>query len=98
MAKQAGEWTNWDFRTGEPKVFVGNAWTNPGASQYYAAPRAGNRQLGWNGLGSDVYVSGYFGGFAKVEYAYDPYLTNIQVHVSNPQGLVEQPPSEIRYR
>ncbi len=98
-ANQAGEWTNWDFRTDEPQVFVGNAWTNPSVSQYYDSHRPGpGRQPGWTGLGGDVFVSGYFGGIPNFDYAYDPYLTNLQVHVSNPSGLVEQPPAEIRYR
>lgn len=98
VSPTAGGWTNWRFTTAEPNVFVGNAWTRPDTSVYFARPPRDFVGEHWGGMSSDVYVSGFFGGIPFSRYPYAPYLTNIRVHVSNPFGPAESPPSEIIVR
>jgi len=98
IAAAPGSWTNWRFTTDEPIVFVGNAWTNPDTSIYFARPPQPFPRNRRRGLSNDVYVSGFFGGLPRRRGGYRPYLTNIRVNVSNPFGPVESPRSRIIVR
>jgi len=79
-----GGWTNWTFTTSEPVVFVGNTWADPDTTVYFTRPSGQSLQQCWGGLSNEVYVSGVFGGIPHWRWPYGPYLTNIQVHVTNP--------------
>ena len=94
----AGGWTNWDFTTSEPVVFVGNAWSDPDTSVYFAPRPREYINDHWYGLSDEVYVSGFFGGVPDYPYPYGPYLTNIRVRVTNPSGPVESASPEIIVR
>lgn len=85
-ATSPGEWTNWQFTTSEPAVFVGNAWNSPDTNVYYDRPPDDYVDQHWSGLSNDVYVSGLFYGVPNRRHRYAPYLSNIRVHVSNPFG------------
>jgi len=98
QADTPGAWTRWQFTTDEPIVFVGNAWTDPNTAVYAAYPTEDFVRRYWRGLSNDVHVSGFFGGLPSSEYPYAPYLTNIRVHVANPFGPTESPPSEVIIR
>ncbi len=93
-----GDWTHWEFTTDYPHVFVGNAWLHPNTSVYSAQPPLDFVDRYWRGLAGDVYVSVFFGGAPYWNNPYGPYLSNIQVYVSNPFGPVDSPPSDIIVR
>jgi len=85
-AATPGGWTSWQFRTGQPTVFVGNAWSDPHTSVYWGAAVPG--QFNWRGLSSEVYVSGLFGAIPR-RRGLVAYWTNIRVryHDGNPEPL-----------
>ena len=88
-AEQPGQWTQWEFTTSEPAVFVGNAWTNPWTQVYW---QAGTEHGGnWHGLPNEVWVAPFWGGRFRKGGGWG-FLTNLRYRVAlAPQQLDEHP-------
>ena len=82
-AAAPGGWSTWSFTTSHPAVFVGNAWPYADTALYSAR---GGEAAGenWQGLSSEVYVSGLYGAVPGMRLRHWPYLTNLRVRVVNP--------------
>jgi len=89
QADEPGQWTQWSFSTSARRVFVGNAWPNSNTAVYYQ-PRDGT-SVSWDGLGTEVYFSGYYGGVPWQQWRYAPYFTNLRVYVPNQNPDVMSP-------
>jgi hypothetical protein len=74
---QAGAWSWWDLETDAEAVFVGNAWPGAQTPVYCRKLTEADRPGNWTGLGSEVWVSGFFG--ADPDRKFWPYLSNIRV-------------------
>mgnify|MGYP006298365187 CR=1 FL=1 len=75
VAKEAGEWSSWEFRTRHKRLFVGNGWRGRPMLYY----RSGGRLGGYVGLGSEMYYARTFGSVPTSRTA--PRYTNIRVQV-----------------
>ncbi|MFO8015235.1 MAG: hypothetical protein R6X20_18280 [Phycisphaerae bacterium] len=73
VAKQAGEWSSWEFRTRHKRLFVGNCWRGRPYLYYRSAAGLG----GYVGLGSEIYYARTFGSVPTSRTA--PRYTNIRV-------------------
>jgi len=82
-ASTPSEWSTWSFTTSHPAVFVGNAWPYADTALYSARGGEGGGE-NWQGLSSEVYVSGLFGAVPGMRLRHWPYLTNLRVRVVNP--------------
>jgi len=80
VAQRPGQWTRWNFTTDYPGgVYVGSAWPYARAASYYQpAPTASVAVRNWEGLGTEVYVSGSPLGAPSRRWG-RPYTTNLRV-------------------
>lgn len=79
QAATCGGWTKWNFTTDASRVFVGNTWADADTTLYYGTRDVTN----WRGLGGEVYISGGFGLTPQSRWDYEPYLTNLRIHVGS---------------
>ncbi len=77
-ADRARAWTSWDFTTDARNVFVGQAWADDNVVISTTPATPDN----WRGLGTDVYVSGIFGGVPCRRLVGWPVVGDIRVRVA----------------
>lgn len=93
VARDPGGWSQWTFETDLERVYVGNAWPGDRAPMFCAPGERDGEN--WQGLGTDVYVSGVFGACPTQKYW--PYVGNIRVRVSQPNPDAEPAGEKVRF-
>ena len=89
-ATAAGQWTQWQFSTDQPHVYVGCAlpqWRPRLYGQAAESPR--DIDADWTGLSREIYVSGFYGGMPTTPKLW-PYLSNIRVRLNVPDPDVTE--------
>ncbi|MGB2823963.1 MAG: hypothetical protein WBF17_23490, partial [Phycisphaerae bacterium] len=76
-ADRAGQWTQWRFRTGDERVFVGKAWDRDDTVHYHA--EAVRIEGNWRALSAEAYVSDDAWGMPIRRWG--PCIGNIRVWV-----------------
>jgi hypothetical protein len=81
VAKNAGDWSNWQFYSDYPVLFVGNTWDQTNEKVYY---KMGGSLNGYKGLSNNVFYSRSFNGVPGASTG--PRYTNIKVRLINEQS------------